>query len=100
MTSDTSSSVWTQKKKGRRRQEGRKRRRIELTWPPDLIEELRKRTDNISSFTERIIRAVLFQEPVELVAIIPKTSGPGGIRTLDRPVMSRLAKIKTFRKLS
>ena len=120
MTSDTSSSVRTQKKKGRGRQEGRKRRRIELTWPPDLIEELRKRTDNISSFTERVLRAVLFGEMEEIVIarVVPGVHGPGFepgltprkgvVLPLDYPRLKRLAgslciycfwRVKNFEKL-
>ena len=74
MNGDMSTHVDTQKRSKEKLEKRPKRQRqpIHLTWSKDLIKELRKKTDNISSFTERIIRAVLFEEPAELVAIIPK----------------------------
>jgi len=31
----------------------------------------------MSDFVDRVLRSVLFEEPAELVAIIPKQTGPG-----------------------
>lgn len=75
--SGMSGSVRTQSKKVSKRWQDRKRDRIELTWSPDLINRLHKITDNISGFTERILRAVLFGEEVEVIAVIRGKGMPG-----------------------
>ena len=69
--------VMTQIKKGRRSDANRNRPRITFTLSKEVIEALHQRTSNMSDFVDRVLRSVLFEEPAELVVIIPKQTGPG-----------------------
>ena len=93
---DRSRRVMTQTKKGRRSDENRNRPRITFTLSPEVIEALRQKTSNMSDFVDRTLRAVLFGEPSELVAILPvKKHAAGRIRTCDhrlnRPTLYQLS---------
>lgn len=77
MSSDKSRHVMTQIREGRRSDANRNRPRITFTLSREVIEALHQKTSNMSDFVDRVLRSVLFEEPAELVAIIPKQKGPG-----------------------
>ena len=90
MNGDKSPSVRTNKKegKGRKSAASRHRPRIHITLSQEVYDWLHSNVSNISKFIEQLI--IASKEQIEpAFVLISRMHGPGGIRTLDRPVMSR-----------
>ena len=64
----------------------RKRRRLNITISDQAHDFLKNRVTNASRFIEQLI--VSAENEIQ-ATISPIKGGPGGIRTHDRPVMSR-----------
>ena len=67
----------------------RKRRRLNITLSDQAYEFLKNRVTNASRFIEQVIVSAENGMHATIVTISPIKGGPGGIRTHDRPVMSR-----------
>ena len=84
---DKSRRVMTQAKKGRKCDENRNRPRITFTLSPDIIEALCQKTSNESDFADRTLRAILFGESSELVAILPISGEMPGLQRGTAPAL-------------
>ncbi len=67
----------------------RKRRRLNITLSDQAHEFLKNRVTNASKFIEQLIISAEQGIQATIVTLSPIKGGPGGIRTHDRPVMSR-----------
>ena len=67
----------------------RKRRRLNITISDQAHDFLKNQVTNASRFIERLIEEAENGIQATIVTISPIKGGPGGIRTHDRPVMSR-----------
>ncbi len=67
----------------------RKRRRLNITISDQAHDFLKNRVTNTSRFIEQLIVSAENKIQATIVTITPIKGGPGGIRTHDRPVMSR-----------
>jgi hypothetical protein len=67
----------------------RKRRRLNITLSDRAHKFLKNRVTNASKFIEQLIISAEQGIQATIVTLSPIKGGPGGIRTHDRPVMSR-----------
>lgn len=67
----------------------RKRRRLNITISDQAHDFLKNRVTNASRFIERLIEGAENGIQATIITVSPIKGGPGGIRTHDRPVMSR-----------